>query len=182
MRFSPTELADAYTVELERHEDERGFFARIWCNDELSDHGLVSHLSQCSISRNSLAGTLRGMHLNIAGHEEAKLVRCTRGAIHDVIVDVRPDSPTYLTWLGIDLDADNGRALFVPGGCAHGFLTLEHRSDVAYQMSRAYEPGVAIGYRWNDPAFGIEWPRGPTVIAERDATYPDFGPQAINQL
>ena len=175
MRFSPTELADAYIVELERHEDERGFFARIWCNDELSDHGLVSHLSQCSISRNSLAGTLRGMHFQHAPHEEAKFVRCTAGAIFDAIIDLRPDSATHGRWLGVELDAERGNALYVPKGFAHGFQTLVDGTDVLYMISDPYVPEAASGVRWDDPAFGIEWPDAEArTISERDLAWPDY--------
>lgn len=173
MRFVPTELAGAVVVEPDRHGDERGSFMRTFCEEEFAAAGLPTRFPQCNISANRTAGTLRGMHLNVAGHWESKLVRCVRGAIHDVIVDLRPGSSTFGRWIGVDLTADNGRALFVPEGFAHGFVTLADDTDVHYHMGRSYTPGVDTGFRWDDPAFGIEWPRPPVVISERDATYPD---------
>ena len=175
MRFIPTRLLDAYVIEPERHEDERGFFARVWCRDEFGEQGLVPHLAQCSISRNSRAGTLRGLHFQKEPHEEAKLVRCTAGAIFDVIVDLRPDSPTYAEWLGVELDAEQGTALYVPKGFAHGFQTLVDGADVLYMISDPYVAAAASGVRWNDPAFAIEWPgAGARTISERDLAWPDY--------
>jgi len=179
MRFQSTELADAWLVLPERHADDRGFFVRTFCEDEFGAHGLPTRFPQSNDSHNSRAGTLRGMHLNLAGHWESKLVRCSRGAIFDVIIDVRPTSPTRDQWLGVELTAENGVALFVPEGFAHGFLTLADDTIVSYQMGRAYEPGVAVGFRWDDPKFEVRWPMTPTVIAERDATYPDYDPTAL---
>lgn len=177
MRFVATKLADAYVVELERREDERGFFARVWCRDEFADHGLVPDLAQCSISRNDRAGTLRGLHFQTAPHEEAKLVRCTRGTIFDVIVDLRPDSPTHAEWIGVELDATEGTALYVPKGFAHGFQTLVDETEVLYMISDPYAPEAASGVRWDDPAFGIEWPPADVrVISERDRSWPDYAP------
>ena len=174
MRFVATELPDAFVLELERHEDERGFFARAWCRDEFAEHGLVPYLAQCSISRNALAGTLRGMHFQRAPHEEAKLVRCTSGAIFDVIVDLRPESPTYAEWLGVELDASRGNALYVPKGFAHGFQTLVDATEVLYMISDPYVPEAASGVRWDDPAFGIEWPETDArTISDRDRVWPD---------
>jgi dTDP-4-dehydrorhamnose 3,5-epimerase len=182
VKFVATKLGDAFVLELERHEDERGFFARAWCRDEFADHGLVAALSQSSISRNSRAGTLRGMHFQTAPHEEAKLVRCTAGAIFDVIVDLRADSPTYTEWLGVELDAERGNALYVPKGFAHGFQTLVDKTDVLYMISDPYVPEAASGVRWDDPAFGIEWPdAGTRTISERDRAWPDYQPSGVRQ-
>jgi dTDP-4-dehydrorhamnose 3,5-epimerase len=175
MRFVPTRLGGAYVVELELHEDERGFFARSWCRDELVEHGLNGDLAQCSISRNLRAGTLRGLHFQLPPHEEAKLVRCVRGGIFDVIVDLRPESPTRTEWFGVELDAERGTALYVPEGFAHGFQTLVDDTDVYYSISTPYAPGSAAGVRWDDPAFGIVWPEAATrVISARDRGWPDF--------
>src|SRR4051794_27927224 len=179
MKFEPTELADVWLVLPERRFDDRGYFVRTFCEREFAAQGLPTWFPQCNVSNNSRAGTLRGMHLNLAGHWEAKLVRCSRGAIYDVVVDVRPESPTRHRWLGIELSVNNGIALFVPEGFAHGFLTLEDETDVSYHMGRVYEPDVATGFRWNDPTFEVRWPAEPTVIADRDATYPDYTPRLI---
>lgn len=176
MRFTPTALLPACVVDLEPHEDARGWFARSWCQREFAANGLNSHLAQCNISRNNLRGTLRGMHYQAAPHAEAKLVRCTGGAIFDVIIDLRPDSPTYCQHFGMVLSADNGRALYVPEGFAHGFLTLAEKSDVLYQMSQFFEPAAARGVRWNDPAFGISWPEPVKIMSDRDRTFPDYVP------
>jgi len=182
VRFVATTLRDAFVLELERHEDERGFFARAWCRDEFADHGLVPELAQCSISRNSRAGTLRGLHFQTAPHEEAKLVRCTTGTIFDVIVDLRPDSPGYTEWLGVELDAERGNALNVPKGFAHGFQTLVDETDVLYMISNPYVPEAAAGVRWDDPAFGIEWPHAEVrTISERDLAWPDYQRSYVGQ-
>jgi dTDP-4-dehydrorhamnose 3,5-epimerase len=173
MLFKPTGVAGAFVVEAERRSDERGFFARTWCHDEFQAHGLNPDLAQCNISYNHAIGTLRGMHYQIAPHEEAKLVRCTTGAIWDVAVDLRRGSPTYLAWVGVELTAGTRAALYVPEGCAHGFLTLQEGTEVFYQMSVPYEPSAAKGVRWDDPAFGIAWPAPVRVINQRDRTYPD---------
>lgn len=180
MRFEATPLDGAVVVGLDRVADDRGSFARTFCEDEFAAHGLPTRFPQSNLSTNRRAGTLRGMHLNTVGHTEAKLVRCVRGAVHDVVVDLRPASPTYLRWFGLRLDPDEGRALFVPEGFAHGFVTLEDDTDVTYLMSRPFEAGVGIGFRWDDPAFGIEWPVAPTVMNERDRTYPDFDPALLH--
>jgi dTDP-4-dehydrorhamnose 3,5-epimerase len=167
----------AKVVELDEHVDERGFFARIWDPDELIHAGLTSMLAQVSISRSTRAGTLRGMHFQRPPHEEAKLVRCVRGAIFDVALDLRPDSPTYLRWHGARLDEENGRALYVPEGCAHGFQTLADDVDVLYLISHPYVPEASAGVRWDDPAFGIEWPpAGERTIGPRDLAWPDYVP------
>jgi dTDP-4-dehydrorhamnose 3,5-epimerase len=177
MRFTETAVAGALVVEPDRIEDERGFFARTFSTDEFAARGLDSRVDQCSTSFNTRAGTLRGLHYQQAPHEEVKLVRCTRGAVYDVTVDLRADSPTYLRWAGVELSADNGRALFVPEGCAHGFQTLVDASEVLYQISTPWVPTAARGVRWDDPAFGIDWPPEPPhgrTMSARDAEYPDF--------
>jgi dTDP-4-dehydrorhamnose 3,5-epimerase len=177
MRFTPVGLEGAYLVEQERREDERGFFARIWCHDEFAEHGLVPELAQCSVSRNVVAGTLRGLHFQAAPHEEAKLVRCTAGAIFDVVVDLRPGSPTYTQWYGVELDAARGAALYVPRGFAHGFQTLVDAAEVLYMISDRYAPGASSGVRFDDPAFAIEWPEAAgRTISDRDRSWPDFRP------
>jgi dTDP-4-dehydrorhamnose 3,5-epimerase len=174
MIFTETPIASVYVIEVERMEDDRGFFARTWCQREFERHGLNPRLVQCSLSFNNRKGTLRGMHYQAAPHAEAKLVRCTSGAVYDVIVDLRPSSKTFRQWFGVELTADNRRALFIPEGLAHGFLTLADRTEVFYQMSEFYTPDGARGVRWNDPAFGIHWPAAVAVISPRDAAYPDF--------
>jgi dTDP-4-dehydrorhamnose 3,5-epimerase len=177
MHFLPQKLADAFVIELEPHHDERGFFARSFCEHEFEAHGLPVRFPQSNLSRNSQIGTLRGMHYQAATVREAKLVRCVRGAIYDIIIDLREGSPTRFEWIGAELSADNGRALFVPEGFAHGFITLSDDTDVLYQMSAAYRPEGARGLRWNDPHFGLRWPCEPRVISDRDRTYPDFDPE-----
>ena len=178
MIFEETVLPGVYLIHLERQEDERGFFARSWCREAFRERGLNPHLVQCNISYNHTKGTLRGMHFQAAPHEEAKLVRCTRGAIYDVALDLRPASPTHTRWLGVELTAENYRMLYVPEGFAHGFQTLEEKSEIFYQMSEFYAPEAARGVRWNDPAFGIEWPLPNPTMSARDASYPDFCPIA----
>jgi dTDP-4-dehydrorhamnose 3,5-epimerase len=175
MRFVETELSGAYIVELEERVDDRGFFARIWCRDEFAEHGLTAELAQCSLSRTAAAGTLRGMHFQRPPHEEAKLVRCSRGAIFDVIVDLRPGSPSLGRWLGVELEESAGRALYVPEGFAHGFQTLVDDVDVVYMISTPYVPEAASGVRWDDPFFAIEWPPVERrVLSERDRSWADF--------
>jgi dTDP-4-dehydrorhamnose 3,5-epimerase len=174
LRFRETPLAGAYVVELEPSADDRGFFARAYCDAEFAAHGLPSRWPQCNLSRNTRARTLRGLHYNAAPHSEAKLVRCVRGAAWDVIVDLRAGSPTRLQWFGVELTAEAGNAVYVPQGFVHGFVTLRDDSDVFYQMGASYVPNAARGLRWNDPRFGITWPVEPAVISERDRTYPDF--------
>lgn len=175
MIFTPLALNGAYLIEPERLEDERGFFATTWCAREFEAHGLNSHTVQCNISFNTRRGTLRGMHYQVAPHEQPKLVRCTAGAIYDVIVDLRSNSPTYKHWVSVDLSAKNRAMLYISEGFAHGFQTVTDDSEVFYQMSTFHEPDAGRGVRWNDRAFGIVWPIDPPiVIAPRDATYPDF--------
>lgn len=174
MIFSEAPIPGAYVIDPERLEDERGFFARTWCRREFKAHGLTSELAQCNISFNRRKGTLRGMHFQMAPHAEARLVRCTAGAVYDVIVDLRPASVSFKRWFPIELTADNHRMLYIPEGLAHGFLTLRDDTEVFYQMSEFYAPEFARGVRWNDPAFGIEWPEKIQVMADRDRLYPDF--------
>lgn len=174
MQFLATSLPGVFEIRIEPHCDGRGFFARAWCEEEFAAHGLNPRLVQCNISFNSRKGTLRGMHFQIAPHAEAKLVRCTRGSIYDVILDLRPESSTYKQWVGLTLTAKNRAMAYVPEGCAHGFITLEDDTEVFYQMSEAYNSESARGVRWNDPAFGIVWPAQVEVISQRDAEYVDF--------
>lgn len=176
MLFEETALSGAFIIDLERRVDERGFFARTFCEREFAERGIVSRFPQCNLSYNRHAGTLRGMHYQAAPHREAKLVRVVSGAIYDVIVDLRPSSETHLKWTGVELSAENGRAFFVPEGFAHGFITLTDEAQIFYHMGELYHPEGARGARWNDPAFGIRWPHEPTSMSDRDATYPDFDP------
>jgi dTDP-4-dehydrorhamnose 3,5-epimerase len=172
--FQPTALPGAYVIEPERLEDVRGYFARTFCQEDFAAHGLETRVAQCSISFNYRKGTLRGMHYQIAPFEEVKLVRCIHGAIYDVIIDLRRDSPTFKKHVAVHLDEKVGRMLYIPAGFAHGFQTLENDTEVAYQMSQVYSPEHARGVRWNDPAFGIRWPEDERTILERDRNYPDF--------
>jgi len=174
MKFTETALPGSWIVEPERLEDERGFFARTFCRREFRERGLDTELVQCSVSYNRWSGTLRGMHYQTPPHEEGKLVRCTAGAAWDVVLDLRPDSPAYLRHAAVRLDAENRLALYVPPGVAHGFLTMADHSELLYQISVYHRDDSARGVRWNDPAFGIDWPQPPTMISERDAGYPDF--------
>ena len=175
MIFHETGLSGAYLVELERRFDEHGFFARSWCQREVAERGLNSNLVQCYISFNKERGTLRGLHFQLAPSEEAKLVRCTQGAIFDVIIDLRKNSPSFAKHYGVQLDAENRLMLFVPEGFAHGFQTIRDATEVFYQMSECYLPEAApTGVRWNDPAFGIEWPIPDPVMNERDRSWADF--------
>ena len=175
MQFTETSLQGAFIVDLELREDERGFFARSWSAEEFSQQNLDPRLVQCSVSFSPRRGTLRGMHYQVAPFAEAKLVRCTRGSIFDVIIDLRPQSSTFRQWWGTELTLENRRAVFVPVGFAHGLQTLEDHTEVFYQMSERYHQGSAHGVRWNDPAFGIKWPIATPSVSETDANYPDFG-------
>jgi dTDP-4-dehydrorhamnose 3,5-epimerase len=175
MKLMETPLTGAYIVDAERVEDERGFFALAWARNDFAMCGLNTNLAQCNLSYNHRAGTVRGMHWQAAPHAETKLVRCTRGAIYDVIVDIRAGSPTYLHWVGVELTAENCRALYIPEGCAHGFQTLADDTEIFYMLTEYYTPGSARGMRWDDPAVGITWPRDVTAISARDAGYPDIG-------
>jgi len=174
MTFHKTKLAGVFEIHLEPNSDERGFFARTWCETEFESHGLKPKIVQCSVSFNVKKGTLRGIHYQGMPYPEAKLVRCTKGAIYDVAVDLRPQSPTFKEWVAVVLTAGERNMLYVPEGCAHGFLTLEDETEVFYQMSEFYHPEGSRGVRWNDPAFGIVWPATVNMISDRDRTHPDF--------
>lgn len=174
MKFNKTTIKGLYIIEPELLEDERGFFARTFCQKEFEANGLNTRLVQCSISYNKRKGTLRGMHYQIAPMAEARLVRCTRGAIYDVIIDMRQKSPTYCKWLAVELTADNHLMLYIPEGFAHGFQTLEDDTEVFYQMSEFYAPEHARGVRWDDPSFRIEWPLPIKIISEKDMSYKGF--------
>ncbi|MBV9816736.1 MAG: dTDP-4-dehydrorhamnose 3,5-epimerase family protein [Solirubrobacterales bacterium] len=182
MRFVALKLADARLIELERHADERGYLARVFCEDEFAEAGLTTRFVQASTVHTDRAGTLRGLHYQLPPHAEVKLVRCTAGAAHVVIVDLRPDSPSYLQWLGMALTPTSGRMLYVPEGYAQGYQTLADGTEMLYQMSTAYEPSAARGVRYNDPAFGIRWPPArERLISDRDRAWPDYQPIAAAQ-
>jgi dTDP-4-dehydrorhamnose 3,5-epimerase len=172
LKFQPTPLRGAFVVEPERIEDDRGFFARSFCQEEFRAHGLNPAVAQCNVSWNRRKGTLRGLHFQAKPHEEAKLVRCTRGAIWDVIVDLRDGSPTRLHWHAVELSTDNRLALYIAEGFAHGFQTLRDDSEVLYQMAELYHPDLARGVPWNDPKIGIAWPLADPILSERDRSYP----------
>ncbi|EDN71405.1 dTDP-4-dehydrorhamnose 3,5-epimerase [Beggiatoa sp. PS] len=175
MKFTETRLPGAYLIEFEPITDERGFFARTWCQQEFEAHGLNPNLVQCNISFNKNKGTLRGMHYQVAPYEEAKLVRCTKGAIYDVIIDLHPESSTFKQWLAVELTANNQKMLYIPERFAHGFQTLADNTEVFYQMSTFYHPECARGLRWNDPAFKIKWATDKQIISAKDSQYSDFG-------
>lgn len=174
MIFTETKLKGAFIIDIEPQEDERGFFARSWCEKEFKQHGLNPRLVQCNISFNKKRGTLRGMHYQVAPFAEAKIVRCTMGAVYDVIIDLRPDSSTFKQWISVELTAENRRALYVPEDFAHGFQTLTDNVEVFYQMSEFYHPECARAVRWDDPAFGVEWLSAPRIISHQDSEYADF--------
>ena len=176
MVFKELKLKGAYIIELELMEDERGFFARSFCQRQFEKLGLNLSIAQCNVSSNRKKGTLRGMHYQAAPHQEAKLVSCLRGSMYDVIIDLRPDSPTYRTWMAVELSAKNYKTLYVPESFAHGFQTLEDDTVVFYQMSEFYYPECSRGIRWNDPSFGIDWPVPDTILSERDRSHPVFAP------
>lgn len=177
MHFIELDMPGLFLVELELVRDERGFFARSWCQREFTEQGLNAQLVQCNVSFNHRQGTLRGLHYQAEPHAEDKLIRCTRGSIFDVAVDLRPDSSTYLRWIGFELTQDNAQMLYIPKGFAHGFQTLTDNSEVFYQMSQAYHPASARGLRWDDPALGITWPpSAQRIISQKDQDYPDFVP------
>jgi dTDP-4-dehydrorhamnose 3,5-epimerase len=171
VRFQETKLRGAFVVDPERTDDEREFFSLIFCRREFEARGLNPHTAQCSISFNRKRGTLRGMHYQVKPHEEAKLIRCTRGAIYDVILDLRPGSPTFRRWTAITLSAENRRMLYIPEGLAHGFQTLEDDSELFYHISEFYAPEFERGVRWNDPAFGFRWPISDPIMSDRDHNY-----------
>jgi dTDP-4-dehydrorhamnose 3,5-epimerase len=172
--FTETPLEGAFLIDIEAHRDGRGFFARTFCRREFEKRGLNSSVVQCNLSSNAKSGTLRGMHFLKAPATEAKLVRCARGAMHDVIVDLRPQSPTYRSHFAVELNQDNHRALFIPQNFAHGFLTLTDDTEVEYQMSEFYQPGCAAGFRYDDPFFAVQWPAPVEVISEQDLNWPPF--------
>ena len=174
MIFRETKLKGAFVIEEERYEDERGYFARNWSAQEFEAHGLVPQIAECNISFNRKKGTLRGMHFQQPPFAQAKLVRCTRGAVYDVAVDLRRESETFKQWVAVSLVANSRLMFYIPKGFAHGFQTLEDESEIFYQMSDVYNPESAGGVRWNDPAFGIEWPEAERIIIARDREYPDF--------
>jgi dTDP-4-dehydrorhamnose 3,5-epimerase len=175
MKFLRTKLPGPYVIELDRQEDERGFFARAWCQEEFAAHGIDLQVVQCNISFNRRKGTLRGLHYQVAPHAEKKVVRCTRGAIYDVILDLRPESPTFKQWFAAELTAENYRMLYIPVGFAHGLQTLADDTEVFYLMSESYHPESARGVRWDDPAFGIQWPHcQPRTVSAKDAGFHDF--------
>ena len=175
MIFKETAVKDAYIIEIERRTDDRGFFARTWCRKEFEAQGLNTNLVQANVAFNIKRGTLRGMHYQISPYEETKLIRCTKGAIYDVIIDIRRNSPTYMKWIGAELTADNYRMLYVSEGFAHGYQTLQDNSEVSYQVSQFYTPNSEQGVRWNDPAFKITWPESEKVIiSEKDRSWPDY--------
>jgi dTDP-4-dehydrorhamnose 3,5-epimerase len=175
LKFTKTPLADLYVVEIEPLNDDRGFFARSFCEHEFHAHSLELKVVQCNISFNEKAGTLRGLHFQAAPHEEAKLVRCTRGAIYDVAVDIRPASSTYLKWYAVELTSETRRMMFIPDGFAHGFQTLADKSEILYFMSEFYHPESARGLRWDDPMLGISWPIANLTISDKDRAYPLIG-------
>ena len=176
MKFTPTGIAGVDLITLEKHSDDRGFFARTFCKKELVAHGHDFVIDQANLSFNHHAGTLRGMHYQAAPVGDPKIVRCISGSIYDVVIDLRPVSPTYCQWIGAELSAENRNSLIIPMGCAHGFLTLEPDTEVLYLMGAPFVPELASGVRWNDPAFDITWPNKPAIINDRDANYPDYEP------
>ncbi len=174
MIFTETPLKGAYLLDLDRREDDRGFFARTWCEQEATALGLNPHIAQCNVSFNRRKGGVRGMHFQLPPHAEARLVRCTMGVIHDVIIDLRPDSPTFLQSWSVVLSSENRRAVYLPEGFAHGFQSLEENTETFYQMSAAYAPEANVGVRWDDPAFAIQWPLPATEISQRDRSFSNF--------
>ena len=176
MIFTEIPIKGAFLVQPERREDARGFFARAWCEREAAELGLNTHIAQCNVSFNHRKGTLRGMHFQLPPHEEARLVRCTMGSVHDVIIDLRPDSLTFMQHWSTVLSAESGRAVYLPEGLAHGFQSLEDATEVFYQMSAAYAPEASVGVRYDDHAFDIQWPLPVSGVSERDRGFPDFQP------
>jgi dTDP-4-dehydrorhamnose 3,5-epimerase len=174
MIFEETKLKGAFIVDIKRLEDERGFFARTYCHKEFSEHGMMFGVLQTNMSTNRVKGTLRGMHYQKNPYQETKFVRCIKGALYDVIVDLRPESPTYKEWIGVELSEDNQRAIFVPKDFAHGFITLIDDTTIFYMASQFYTPGAESGIRWNDPALRIEWPVKPQIISVKDSSWNDF--------
>ena len=181
MLFTETKLTGAYIIDIQKLEDNRGFFARSWCQKEFEVHDLTSRLVQANVSLTERRGMIRGMHYQVAPYEEAKLIRCTKGAIYDVIIDLRPNSTTYMQWIGVELTADNYRMLFAPEGCAHGFQTMRDNTEVFYHASQFYQPSAERGVRWNDTIFGIEWPEVEyCILSTKDQNWPDFIPASAH--
>jgi dTDP-4-dehydrorhamnose 3,5-epimerase len=174
MVFQETVLKGSFIIDLNRHEDDRGSFARTYCQQEFKEQGIVAEMVQANMSTNKIKGTLRGLHYQVNPHQEEKLVRCTKGALYDVIIDLRPDSPTYREWIGVELTEHNQRALFVPKDFAHGFITLENDTTAFYMVSEFYSPGAESGIRWNDPNFSIKWPTEPKCVSEKDSNWENF--------
>ncbi len=174
MNFTKGDIEGACVIDLQKREDERGFFARFWCDKEFEAHGLVNRIRQINTGYSHRAGTLRGMHYQKAPHQEVKVVRCLRGAVFDVLVDLRTDSPTHKKWMGVELTAENARMLYVPEGCAHGYLTLRDSTELLYLTSAPYAAESAAGVRYDDPAFAIAWPRIAGVISDVDRQWPDY--------
>jgi len=179
MQFTETAINGAYLVDIKKIEDERGFFGRTFCSKEFEEMGLKGNMLQTNMSSNPIKGTLRGLHMQLQPFSECKLVRCTRGSIFDVLVDLRPESETYLDWFGVELTATSGRMLYIPEGCAHGYITLEPDTDVMYQVSQRYAPQAERGFLWNDPAFNIQWPIAPELISVKDQSHPVFNETAL---
>jgi len=184
MTFHSTPIAGAFLIELSRREDARGSFVRVWSAAALREHGMLAEIVEMNASRTRKRGTIRGLHYQTAPHAEAKFVRCTRGAIHDVILDLRPESPTYRRWAAFDLRESADRTLYIPPGCAHGFQTLENDTEMTYAVSATYHPECEHGIRWNDPAFAIAWPVSDVTLSDKDANLPLFGtkPERIPTL
>ncbi len=180
MIFTETRLRGAFIVEIKKLEDDRGFFGRAWCQDEFREHGLDAEIRQINTSYTIHKGTVRGMHYQIEPYKEAKFIRCTKGRIYDVIIDLRTGSPTFMQWVGHELSEDNYRMVFVPGNFAHGFVTLEDHCEVYYPVTEFYTPGSERGIRYNDPAFHIEWPEEVKIVSEKDANHPLFDPKTFN--
>lgn len=178
MKIEATELNAVYTIELEKFSDERGYFARSFCVDELADAGIEFSVDQTNISANRIAGTVRGMHIQMEPSPETKIVRCVHGRIYDVVIDLRPESISYCHWLGVEVSRENAKAVVIPPGCAHGFQTLEDDSEVHYMMQGRYDPDSAAGVRYNDSVFGIDWPIPVSAVSQKDTSWPDFNPDA----
>jgi len=174
MKFTSTPVDGAYVIDVDRIGDARGYFGRLWCENEMREQGLVAQIRQSNIGFSPQEGTLRGLHYQKAPHEEVKIVRCTRGSVFDVVVDVRPESPTFRGWFGVELNPENASMLYVPEGCATGYLTLENDSEIYYNTSAIYAPDAATGVRYDDPAFEIDWPREITVLSDNDRNWPDL--------
>lgn len=179
MKFTPLPLEGAYLIEMEKIRDNRGYNARVWCEREMEEHGLSTKIAQINVIQNGAKGTLRGFHFQHPPFAECKLFRVTRGAIHDVIVDLRRESPTFLKWTSVQLSADSGTMLYVPERFGQGFQTLEDDTELTYQVTAPYSPGHGDGFRWDDPFFNFDWPMAPTVISEKDAAWPDFKPEIV---